>query len=424
MAAPTLPLISAYNPSVVLAWRADGAVTQGQFAAEAQALAQQLPQGRYAINLCEDRYRFMLGMAAACLHGQTNLLPSSNAPALVEALLQRYPESYVLNDDVAISSSGKIPARSPRIAVDHIAAIAFTSGSTGEPQAHAKTWRVLTRTAALARKVFLPQADAVNVVATVPPQHMYGLETSVLFALAANCASHHAKPFFPADVREALASVPAPRLLISTPLHLRALMASGIQLPPLQLIISATAPLSAELATQLETTFGAPVHEIYGCTEAGSMATRRSCESDQWQLHPRMRISSQGDTVSISGAHLPEEIAVTDEVTISSVRRFRLIGRNADMLKVAGKRASLNDLTQKLLAVPGVEDGVLFLPDGAIRPAALVVAPSLAESEILSALAPQVDAVFLPRPLRKVAQLPRNELGKLPHARLMELLGT
>lgn len=422
MAARTLPLINSYSLTAVLAWRADGPVTQGQFAAEALALARQLPEGLQAINLCEDRYRFMLGFAAVCLRGQTNLLPSSNAPAAIDALLQRYPQSYVLNDELANSTAGRIPARVPRIAADHVAAIAFTSGSTGEPQAHAKSWQVLMKTAQLARKVFLPDSDAVNVVATVPPQHMYGLETSVFFALAANCASHHGKPFFPADVRDALAAVPAPRLLISTPIHLRALMASGMALPPLQLIISATAPLGAELAMQIENALGAPLHEIYGCTEAGSMASRRTCATDQWQLHPRMCISStQGNTL-ILGAHLNEEILVADEVEISSTRRFRLMGRNADMLKVAGKRASLNDLTQKLLAVPGVEDGILFMPDGAERPAALVVAPTLAESEILQALAPQLDAVFLPRPLRKVAKLPRNELGKLPHARLMELL--
>ena len=422
MAARSLPLIAAYSPSAVLAWRADGPVTQGQFAAEAVALARQLPPGKNAINLCEDRYRFMLGLAAVCLRGQTNLLPASNAPAVVEALLQRYPESYVLDDSMVVATAGPIPARAPRIAAEHLAAIAFTSGSTGEPQAHAKSWRVLMRTAQLARKVFLPDSDAVNVVATVPPQHMYGLETSIFFSLAANCASHHGKPFFPADVRDALVAVPAPRLLISTPIHLRALVTSGVALPPLQLVISATAPMSAELATQIENALATPVHEIYGCTEAGSMASRRSVLGDQWQLHPRMQISSIEGQASIRGAHLGEEVPVSDEVEISTTRRFRLLGRNADMLKVAGKRASLSDLTQKLLAVPGVEDGIVFLPDGAERPAALVVAPTLAESEILQALAPQLDAVFLPRPLRKVAKLPRNELGKLPHARLMELL--
>ena len=424
MRASTLPLISGYQPSAVLAWRREGPVSHGEFAAEALALARQLPQGRHAINLCEDRYRFMLGLAAISLRGQSSLLPPGSAPAVVEGLLRDYPGSHVLNDATAIAAAGRIPARSPRINADQTAVISFTSGSTGQPQAHAKSWRVLSRTAQLARRVFLPAAGAVNIVATVPLQHMYGLETSVFFGLSANCACHHGKPFFPADVRESLARVPEPRLLITTPVHLRALLASGIALPPLQLIISATAPLPLELAEQCERSLGAPVHEIYGCTEAGSMASRRSCDTDLWQLHPRMRIRHAAGTTTISGAHLAEDIVISDEVEISTARRFRLIGRGADMLKVAGKRASLAELTQKLLAIPGVDDGVLFLPQGAERPAALVVAPSLSEREILLALSPQMDAVFLPRPLRKVDRLPRNALGKLPQAALMELMAS
>jgi acyl-coenzyme A synthetase/AMP-(fatty) acid ligase len=422
----TLPLIAAYHPSAVLAWRADGPVTQGEFAAAALALSRHLPQGAYAINLCEDRYRFMLVLSAVCLRGQTNLLPASTAPAAIASLLRDYHGSYVISDAGVqmVAGADAIPAGSPRIPADHVAAIAFTSGSTGAPQAHAKTWRVLTRTARLARNVFLPAAEAVNIVATVPPQHMYGLETSVFFALAAGCASHHAKPFFPADVRAALAAVPAPRLLISTPVHLRALVAAGVALPELQLIISATAPLSNALALQAEQTLRTPVMEIYGCTEAGSMASRRTCETAQWQLHPRMRIEADEEGIRIRGAHLPDDIPVHDSLQLTSPRRFSLLGRSADMLKVAGKRASLADLTQRLLAVPGIEDGVLFLPDGAERPAALVVAPQLTEGDILAALAPQMDAVFLPRPLRKVASLPRNQLGKLPQARLMELLAS
>ena len=66
-----------------------------------------------------------------------------------------------------------------------------------------------------------------------------------------------------------------------------------------------------------------------------------------------------------------------------------LRGRNADMLEIAGKRASLGDLTRKLLAVPGVEDGVVFQLDdadamGVRRIAALAVAPGLDEATILA----------------------------------------
>lgn len=418
----TLPLIDDYHPSAVLAWREDGPVTQGQFAAEALALAAQLPEGQYAINPCNDRYRFMLAFCAVCLRGQTNLLPGSSAPAMIESLRKNHTDSYVLDDALAQTGTYEIPQESPEIPAGHIAAIVSTSGSTGAPKAHAKTWQVLCETAQLAREVFVPGDGAINIVATVPPQHMYGLETSVFFALAASCTTHHEKPFFPADIRAALAAIPPPRLLITTPLHLRTLITAETKLPELALIISATAPLSAELAAQGEQHFGAPVREIYGCTEAGSMASRRPAQALQWQLHPGMRIEQYGNGARIHGEHLPEAIFVGDDVAINDPQRFQLLGRHADMLKVAGKRASLAELTQKLLAIPSVEDAALLVPDGAERPAALVVAPQGSEPFILASLAAQVDAVFLPRPLRLVERLPRNDIGKLSRAQLLELL--
>ncbi|MGH8506300.1 MAG: AMP-binding protein [Stenotrophobium sp.] len=419
----TLPLIAGYHPQAILAWGRWGPLTQGRFVADAIALAQTLPAGQYAINLCEDRYRFMLALAAVCLRGQTNLLPASATAMAATALSQQYPDSYVLNDGVAQPQGGAAPEQPPEIAAAHVAAIVFTSGTTGAPQPHAKRWRELSATAQLARQVFLPGDDTVNIVATVPPQHMYGLETTVFFALSAGCATSSGKPFFPADVRDALAAVPEPRVLITTPIHLRALLASGVALSTVQLIISATAPLTTELAAQVEAAWQVPVREIYGCTEAGSMASRRTREGAQWQLHPEMRIVEREGVVSVHGAHLSGAIVLNDRIEIDDERHFHLLGRNADLLKVAGKRASLSDLTQRLLAIPGVEDAVLLVPDGGERPAALVVAPGLHESQILAALASQIDPVFLPRPLCRVAQLPRDALGKISREQLQTLIG-
>ena len=56
------------------------------------------------------------------------------------------------------------------------------------------------------------------------------------------------------------------------------------------------------------------------------------------------------------------------------------------------------------------------------RLAALVVAPGLDEAAVRAALRQAVDPVFLPRPLRLVASLPRNETGKLPRRALLDLL--
>lgn len=116
-----------------------------------------------------------------------------------------------------------------------------------------------------------------------------------------------------------------------------------------------------------------------------------------------------------------------DLVELLPQRGFRLCGRNTDLLEIAGKRASLGDLTRRLLALPGVQDGVVFQLDadraGVRRLAALVVAPQRSEAELLAALRLAIDPAFLPRPLRRVAALPRNETGKLPRAALLGLLG-
>ncbi|MGH8447534.1 MAG: AMP-binding protein, partial [Solimonas sp.] len=228
-----------------------------------------------------------------------------------------------------------------------------------------------------------------------------------------------------ADVVAALAAMPAPRLLVTTPVHLRALVAAQLAAPPVSRIISATAPLSPELAAAAEALFGAPVYEIYGCTEAGSLASRRTIAGDVWQLYAGSSIAAREDGAVLRGTHLPEAVWLQDRVEVldDGDGRFRLLGRSQDLLKVAGKRMSAADLTQKLLLIPGVEDGVIVPPDATReRPAALVVAPWLSEADILAALAASVDPVFLPRPLKRVARLPRNELGKLPQARIAALL--
>jgi acyl-coenzyme A synthetase/AMP-(fatty) acid ligase len=102
------------------------------------------------------------------------------------------------------------------------------------------------------------------------------------------------------------------------------------------------------------------------------------------------------------------------------------------MINIAGKRSSLAYLNHQLLAIPGVVDGVFYLPEdaedarsatGAARLGALVVAPGITPEAIRAALRERIDAVFLPRPLHLVASLPRNSTGKLTRATLRELTG-
>jgi acyl-coenzyme A synthetase/AMP-(fatty) acid ligase len=253
---------------------------------------------------------------------------------------------------------------------------------------------------------------------------MYGLETSIFTLLAGDWALHDGNAFYPDEIAAALRSVPAPRLLITAPYHLRHLLASHVDLPPVDLVLSATAPLSAELASEAERRLGAEVFEIYGCTEAGSMATRRTAREEIWTPYPELAFSVRDGATFVRAAHLAGEVAVGDRVEIAADGRFELLGRDADMIKIGGRRGSLSDIAARIASLPGVTDQAVFMPgDGeTARPAALIVAPGRDAADLRRELGALLDAVFVPRPLKVVPALPRNELGKLPRERLLELL--
>ena len=266
-----------------------------------------------------------------------------------------------------------------------------------------------------------------HVVATVPPQHMYGLEFSVLLPLFGHASVCASKPFFAADIAASLQQLPEPRILVTTPVHLRALLDSGHPLPRISGIVSATAPLSRELALAAEARYGAPVQEVFGSTETCVIAHRRTAQEDAWTPYPGVILHPQPDGTRIEAPQLAQPVVLADIVELLADGCYRLRGRNTDLLEIAGKRASLGDLTHKLLAVPGVHDGVVFQMDdtdsmGVRRIAALVVAPDLDTGAILDALRHDIDPVFLPRPLKLVDALPRSETGKLPRAALLAAL--
>ena len=174
----------------------------------------------------------------------------------------------------------------PQIRAAQCIAVVFTSGFDRIPQPHSKTWgAVVSSVRAEAKCLKLPHHC--TLIGTVPPQHMYGFETTVLMAWHSGCALSHAQPFYPADICHALAAVPAPRVLVSSPLHLRALLGSGLVLPEIAQVVSATAPLSAQLALDIEARCHAPLMEIYGSTETGQIAVRRSTRSYGMAAIPR-----------------------------------------------------------------------------------------------------------------------------------------
>jgi acyl-coenzyme A synthetase/AMP-(fatty) acid ligase len=439
---PSLPLVSHASPDSIIARRADGAVTLRQFLAEVRQLAARFPAGSHLLNMCSDRYRFSVGLAAAIVAGKVSLLPSTHTPEVVRQIKDFAPDVFCLTDDdrcavdlprlryPVMGASQADAFAIPQIDSEQRIAVVFTSGSTGIPQPHPKTWGALVGSVqAEALRLGLLHTTPCTLIGTVPPQHMYGFESTVLMAWLSGNALSHAQPFYPADICQALAAVSAPRVLVSSPLHLRALLDAGLALPEMSLVVSATAPLSAQLAQDIEARWNAPLMEIYGSTETGLIATRRPTQGTEWQLLPGVTLVVDGDGVRACGGHIETPTAMNDRIEPIADERFLLHGRIADLVNIAGKRHSLVGLDHLLNTLPGVVDGAFYMPDEVrldhvTRLAACVVAPGMQASSLLAALRERIDPVFLPRPLLLVDALPRNSTGKLPRAALQELFQT
>lgn len=436
------PLITHARADSVFAWRSGCPITAGRFLADALALARLLPAGMHMLNVCTDRYRFAVGLAAALLTGKVSLLPPAHTPEMVRQMVQFAPDTFCLTDvddhpialpqlqfpDFPESADTQSVYNPPLVDAGQLAACVFTSGSTGMPLPHRKTWGALVRNVRSgARLSGLDDGCSHAVIGTVPPQHMYGLEATVVAVMQNANAMVVGQSFYPADIAAAIESAPRPRVLVSTPLHMKALLQAQASNARLDRIFSATAPLSQALAAQLEAHFSAPLLEIYGSTETGQVAMRSTAGEQEWQLFPDLVLELGDDGRAwIRGGHVEQPTTMGDVIEPVDAQRFLLHGRSADLVNIAGKRNSLSYLNLQLTAIEGVVDGAFHMPDemhadSITRLSAFVVAPGLTAAAIMAALRERIDPVFLPRPLVFVDALPRNATGKLPREALMRL---
>ncbi len=450
-----LPLAAYRSATDPVLLRGEGTVSAGIFFARVRELAAALPDAPFVINLSESRSAFMLGFAAALVRGQTSLLPSGQGRSDWEQLRQRYPGAAIISDRtldmpnafnlmpyLAIAGMSHEAEQDavliPTIAADFAAAILFTSGSTGQPTAHTKSWGQLSHGAAnLAVALNWTRSAPRAIVGSVPSQHMFGLETTVMLPWHAGIPVHASKPLLPADLEAAVAECARPCWWMTTPVHLRPPLRAATTMRDLAGIVASTMSLPPALAVAAEAKWQVPVVEIYGSTETGALATRRTASEEWWtplgDVVLTRQLEGEAERIYATGPHIEGPVLLADELRFNPDGSFLWLGRSADMLKVGGKRASLSALNQRIAEIPGVDDAVYFVPDAdgdaashddahpARRLTAFYVSSTLVPEQVLAALRALVDPVFVPRPLIRVSQLPRNANGKLPRAALAAL---
>lgn len=414
-------------------------ISNGQFFSHVQEIGRALPVAGCGLNLCEDRYRFLVAFFALLMRSQRTVLPPNHTEKVIAELIDRYSSAYLLTDPesgfatdskrfvVAPNTAGQgwnRRVRPPVFRTDQVAAISHTSGSTGLPVGHEKSWDVFQKGAESALQSLGLAHRSWTVVATVPPQHMYGLETSIFWPLFSDLVMDAGRPFFPEDIRRTLTFSLFPCLLVSTPCHLKACIDSAVCWDNVAMVLSSTAPMSEALAERVEQRFGAPLYELFGSTETLSFAWRRPVEQQRWRLYSGMELSEQDGCVLLQGGHLARPVLLDDLLELHSEREFSVIGRRSGIIKIGGKRSSLAELNRRLTDIDGIEDGLFFTRnnDAATPRLGAIVVSGLSRSMIVQMLRRSLDDLFLPRLILYADRIPRNAVGKVVKAELERLI--
>ncbi len=415
--------------------------------ATAIQLVDGLDDGTALCNLCTTRRGFMVTWLAA-LHGhRMQILPPSSGRSELNALLEAAGAVTLVTDDAALvaetwpgntrcllldpdaASSAAAPddfVWTPDCRIDHVTL--HTSGSTGAPVPHAKNLRHLMRGAASLRAlldtVMPPDRDArLTLVSSVPSQHMFGFESSVMLPLMSDALLWEGQPLLPADVADAFAEIAAPGIWLTTPVHISALVRTGESIDNCGGILSSTMQLSPALAARAEALANAPVIEVYGSTETGLLASRRPSRSTAWQPAAGVQIEATPTGIEVRGTHFRSPQTLLDRIE-SHPDGFELLGRGEDLVKVAGRRASLAGLNQLLADHPGIDDASFLHPrtgDHSGRMVLFYVGTSVSRNDLLTWLRGRIDPAFLPRAVYRVAEIPRSPNGKLRYSELARL---
>ncbi len=419
-----------------------------QVHAASVVLACQLEGVGTLCNLCGSRVGFLITWLAALRRGCLQLLPPSGGHADLVEILKSSETPLLVVDDIALLQAHwteharclvYVPEQETTLVSD--AALSwtpqwdapllrlYTSGSTGVPEPQAKSLRQLAcgahvLGARLEQEVAGGLLALRRIVCSVPSQHMFGVETSVMLSLIHGIPVHDCRPLLPADVNAAFAQDAEGAGWIATPLHLRALVQSGMTVPHCRVVVASTMPLAQDVAVQAEALVAAPVLEIYGSTETGVVAMRRSARDRHWHPVLGVRIQPTSTGARVWGRHFSSPQLLADQIDLDAQGHFQLLGRRGDMIKIAGRRASLAGLNLLLQDLPGLSDGVLYMPDTGVPTERLVLiyaGSALGRAATESWLRQRMDPVFMPRAMICVERLPRTENGKLPRAALDQI---
>ncbi|MFJ8739331.1 long-chain fatty acid--CoA ligase [Embleya sp. NPDC127516] len=169
---------------------------------------------------------------------------------------------------------GEPSAAAHPTAADDIAAILYTSGTTGRPKGARLTHLNLVLNATVCAQDLHELGPEDVVLGCLPLFHSYGQTCAMNAALRAGATLVLMPRFDPADALDLIVREGVSVFMgVPTMFHALAEAASGRTMPSLRLAVSGGAALPVAVLERFETAFGAHVFEGYGLTETSPAAT-------------------------------------------------------------------------------------------------------------------------------------------------------
>ncbi len=307
----------------------------------------------------------------------------------------------------------------------------LTSGTTGQPRALAFTAdQLLADGRQVTATMGIRQRD-LN-YALIPLGHSYGLGNLAIPLLAQGvplvCGAAPLPHAIAADfVRW------SPTVFPGVPAMWRALAASDLRLPGLRLAISAGAPLPPEVARDFAARFGQRVHSFYGSSETGGISYDRSgsgalagavghaLRGVKLTARQGQRLQVRSPAVFTHGNRRPGAWLMPDRAVVDARGGVTLLGRRDPTVKIAGRRVSLAEVSDRLRRLPEVREVWVGVSPGPDPVLGAVVATGRTPAELRAALLADTATWKIPKKLIAVPTLPLTARGK-PDARALQAL--
>ncbi len=348
------------------------------------------------------------------------------------------------------------------VASDDLAALLYTSGTTGRSKGAMLTHRNLASNALTLKQIwdFTP-ADVL--LHALPIFHVHGLFVALNTVFASGASVLWLDRF---EAGEVMRHLPQATVMMGVPTFYTRLLAepefSVGSCRTMRLVISGSAPLLAETHRAFTARTGHAILERYGMTETG-MITSNPLEGERvagtvGYALPGVSVRvtdadghevARGEpgTVELKGPNvfkgywrMPERTAeefradgyfTTGDVgTMAADGRLTLVGRAKDLIISGGLNVYPAEIEDALNALPGVEESAVVgvpHPDFGEAVIAVVAArqgtPTPEEASLLAAIAGRFARFKQPKRIFILPDLPRNAMGKVRKAELRERYG-